>query len=1152
MIVPKNISTRLPIQLFVLMAIVTSAAFAWLNWVNYRAYNDEKKFREVVLKREQTLHKLLYYDEALTMSAMMALQSSDPAWEQRYNKFSALYSDNLIEITAAAGPPSPALIAVLNTGKRIFAIEHRALNDQKAAFNVSKVALLQSKEYSRQKALFSQAVTDLIKDSRKPFSEKIKKLEEAHNLSIISTIGVLSLSIFIWLFVVAMCRRWRKTVVGAAQQDKYLIKKLQETEASYNRSNDRLEMVLKSSSAIIFSVTGTGDFDPLYVSGNLKEVLGYEIEDFFEKHFWASHLHPEERESIFSRFPEMYDRSSLNFQFRFEHKDGSWLWMQTELRVVYDEHHHPVELTGTWWDVSRQREAREELETSKERLELAFKATKDIIYDLDINAGSVYYSEEMFRTFGYDKDELKNVTWWEQRIHPEDLDEVKQTVSQALSNKAESFSSYYRYRLADQSYAHIFDRGFISYDAEGEPFRWIGSMSDITLLKNAEEGLKAAVLKAEESAKAKSEFLANMSHEIRTPLNGIVGMTEMVLDTELTADQKRYLEIVKVSCDSLMELINDILDFSKIDAGKLEVSPVPFTLRQEVPHLMQALGLKASHKNLELVLNIQREVPDRMIGDLYRIQQVINNLVGNAIKFTALGEIIVDFRLQSVTGREAMLLISVSDTGIGILPGKLSAVFEEFTQAENSTTRTYGGTGLGLAISRSLVELMGGEIRVESEVGKGSTFSFSTLLQLQEQQQDPSFAPLPALENTRVLVVEDNRISSEMLVHILENFRMMPVAVRSGEEALAELARALYLGQPYPVMLLDLTLSGKLDGFDVAEQVKEQAELSQTEIIVISMSQKASDRTRLHLLGVNHYFSKPVSQSDLLDCIQNILSDGKMLPVHTAGGNLLADSIIAQEGHVYKILLVEDNLVNQEVAGSMLIKKGHLVTIANNGFEAVALYQKEPFDFILMDVQMPRMNGYEATARIRELEKLNGKHTPIIGLTANAMKGDKEKCIESGMDNYVSKPVRMKQLFAALQAPAKVEAAATEATALGGQKPAYNLKPLMETLDGDLVILGSILKQYNESALEQLSALHFHVINKNIAGIVLSSHSLKGQSMYVETHAVTELAGRIESLALQNKFDELMPLVPALQTLLTRSLEELNEAGRELCGEVPC
>lgn len=656
--------------------------------------------------------------------------------------------------------------------------------------------------------------------------------------------------------------------------------------------------------------------------------------------------------------------------------------------------------------------------------------------------------------------------------------------------------------------------------------------------------LNAALVKSEELAKAKGEFLANMSHEIRTPLNGIVGMTDLALDTELTAEQKRYLETVKLSCDSLLTLINDILDFSKIDAGKLDFSPVDFSLRDEIPGFLSPLGLKASLKKLELVFSIENDVPDALFADMHRLQQIITNLVGNAIKFTERGEVVLKAKLQSATDDEATLLFSIADTGIGIPAHKLSAVFEDFTQADGSTNRKYGGTGLGLSISKRLVEMMGGRIWAESIENKGSAFYFTVQMKLQKQQKNVRFIPLPVLDNTPVLVIEDNHSTSEYIIRILENFRMKPIAVDNGEKAISELKRAAHSGKPYPLVLTDISLSGKMDGYDVAEYIKQDKDLSNTDIIVISMSQRASDRERFAQLGVNQYFTKPFSQSDLLDSIQNILSARNKTASYPIKNSIPKQrSVISNTANTYKILLAEDNVVNQEVAASMLTKKGHTVVIANNGAEAAAMYSKEVFDLVLMDVQMPLLNGYDATACIRDIENTTGKYTPIIGLTANAMKGDREKCLEAGMDDYVSKPVKINNLLSALdRIKGKINKPEQPNNPGIKEETLICLDTLLENMEGDHEMLESILEKFDVTVMEQMNAIEMNAKKGKAVEIISLSHTLKGQCLLVEMERVVKLADKIEILAMKNEIAELNKLIPVLKYELQKGLLTLKEA----------
>ncbi len=951
---------------------------------------------------------------------------------------------------------------------------------------------------------------------------------------------LVSFTVIGFLLAIYSVRRYKEKIE--------LFRSIEQTKKNLRENNNHLEVLMQSTSAVLINVEASGDYDVNYISDNVEKVTGYSKEEFFQKQFWTTHIHPEDSPKVFAGMNVLFEIGFFSIQYRFRHKDDSWRWMKNDMKCLFDNHGNPDEIVSTWWEITKEKQMEETLEASNERFELSFKATKNVMYDWDLVTNELWLSDEIYRSFGYDKETLNpDLHWWENSIHPDDHDHIMRSVTAALTNNQDSWSGEYRFKLADGTFAHIFDRGHIIYTAERKPVRWIGSMNDITILKNTELELKEALLKSEESAKAKSEFLANMSHEIRTPLNGIVGMAELALDTELDAQQRRYLEAVKISCDSLMALINDILDFSKIDAGKLDLSPVNFSLRDEIPGFLSPLGLKASLKKLELVFSLENNVPDALFADVYRLQQIITNLVGNAIKFTERGEVVLKAELQSATDDEAMLLFSVADTGIGIPDHKLNVIFEGFTQADGSTTRKYGGTGLGLSITKRLVEMMGGKIWVESIENKGSAFYFTVMMKLQKQIQTPRFLPLPVLDNTPVLVIEDNYSTSQCIIRILENFCMKPVAVDNGEKAINELKRASYAGKPYPIVLTEITLSGKMTGFDVAECIKRDKNLYNTDIIVITMSQQVNDRERFALLGINQYFSKPFSQSDLLDSIQNALSARKFTPRSIHNRTQKQMPVISNTTAAYKILLAEDNLVNQEVAASMLNKKGHTVVIATNGAEAAALYKKERFDLILMDVQMPLLNGYEATARIRDIEKVTGRHTPIIGLTANAMKGDREKCLEAGMDDYVSKPVRINDLLSALdRVKEKVNKTEQPKDLAVEENKLVSLDTLIENLDGDSEVIESILGKFDSTVIVIMNAIEMNAKKGNLSEIISLSPTLKGQCMLVEMERVVRLADQMEILAIKKATTELNQLISVLKAELLDGLKALKKARIKL------
>jgi len=545
------------------------------------------------------------------------------------------------------------------------------------------------------------------------------------------------------------------------------------------------------------------------------------------------------------------------------------------------------------------------------------------------------------------------------------------------------------------------------YDEQGEPEFLLGISEDITEMRAMMEELRSAKLAAESATRAKSEFLANMSHELRTPMNGIIGMTELALDTPLTEEQREYLDMVKLSADHLLSLLNSILDFSKIEAGRMELERIAFSLAQSIGDTVATLANRAEAKGIEVAIHVSPDVPDNLIGDPGRLRQIVGNLVGNSIKFTEHGEIIANVELEQINNGEATLHFWVSDTGIGIPPERLSRIFDAFVQVDSSTSRRYGGTGLGLTISAQLVNMMGGRIWAQSSAS-GTTVHFTAKFQISDTAPPVRASDEARVSGLRALVVDDNTSNLHIIEEMLTNWGMRADISHSGHEALEILRDGKNKGDPFNIAIID-RLMPEMDGFDLAKLILSEPGLTRHVIMMISSTDLGKDAARFRDAGIEDHVTKPVKQSDLLDSITRIAGAATLRrngpPMNVAA---------PPTSRPLKILLVEDNPINQRLASRLLEKRGHTVTIAGTGLAAIEYYNHEIYDAILMDVQMPEMDGFEATRAIREKERQTGGHVPIIAMTAYALKGDRERCIEAGMDSYVAKPLQVSELVNAI------------------------------------------------------------------------------------------------------------------------------------------
>jgi len=647
-------------------------------------------------------------------------------------------------------------------------------------------------------------------------------------------------------------------------------------------------------------------------------------------------------------------------------------------------------------------------------------------------------------------------------------------------------------------------------DENGTVTGLVGIGRNITNRKRAERELVAAKEAADSANRAKSDFLANMSHEIRTPMNAIIGMTELVLDTRLAQSQRDYLSMVRESGESLLTVINDILDFSKIEAGKLDLDNTLFDLHESLGDTMKSLALRAHYKSLELAFRVEPDVPRALFGDVGRLRQIVVNLVGNAIKFTETGEVVVDVRCIVQTTDTAKCHFTVRDTGIGIPEDKLASIFDEFEQVDSSTTRRFGGTGLGLAISSRLVALMGGKIWVESTVDRGSEFHFNVEFALgDEDKLERPIRNAVVVGGTPVLVVDDNATNRRILEEMLRNWGMQPTLVDNATSALESLKTAAAGGSPFRLLLSDVNMP-EIDGFMLSEWIRDDPSVADIAIVMLTSSGRPGDAEHRDKLGVIASLLKPAKQSEIFDAIVRALGvsacedDPTQQAVHEKADKLGA----------LRILLAEDNVVNQKLAEGVLSRQGHDVAIANNGREAIEALRVAEFDVVLMDVQMPEMDGFEATKAIRIAEQMTGRHQPIIAMTAHAMAGDRDLCLAAGTDEYVSKPIRVNELMDKL------------AIVLGNRKPSpletTASSPATDSLkiDWDLVLAGmlgdeALLCDCIEACLMEtprfMEAIQVAITKSDGDALQRAAHSLKGSIAFLHENAATHCAQQLES-----------------------------------------
>ncbi len=1201
----KKHGTVLGLTAFLALA---GAAIFWLGWQFYALHGEMENIRNQDQRVLVLAGKIVHLDEVLTMSARMAASTLDPAWEERYRRFEPQLDEAIKESLHLDPKIVGEFIAQTDAAnQKLVEMEKESFElvrqkDQRAA-----TAVLFSPEYEKQKQLYADGMRKLTALLREHADAAIDAQQRRINHVFVTLVIVLAVLFLFWLALLHASKQSIKAERRAGQATERARDELEirvaeatadlaatihfleqemevrrESEEALRESESRLKAITGSAQNAILMIDPEGKVS--YWNPAAESILGYTSAEAIGRNLHELIAPKRYHAAHHAAFPEFLRTGrgaavGKRLELHARRKDGREIDVELALSSV--------QLKSGWCavgilrDITERKQAELALRESEERFRVLFENSRDAMMTVEPPSWNFTSGNPATLNMFKVKDVEEFISRGLNSLSPE-----RQQDGHGSAEKAREMIE-----TAMREGSHLFEWTHVRTDGEQFPATVLltkleyagkvviqGTIRDITEQKRAEHDLRRAMeeleqangrleaaielaeqmaLEAQAANSAKSQFLANMSHEIRTPMNGIIGMTDLALDTSLTDEQREYLEAIKDSGTSLMTLINNILDFSKIESNKLDLDLIEFNLPDSLADILKTLAVRAHEKGLELAYQVQSDVPDVLVGDPGRLRQILVNLVGNAIKFTEQGEIVLEVEKESETEDKICLHFALTDTGVGIPKEKQADIFDPFAQADSSTTRMYGGTGLGLTISRHLVEMMGGVLGVESHLGVGSKFEFTASFGRSKTGVTIAFTAEPVdVRDMPVLVVDDNAANRRILDMMLRNWNMKPLAVASGKAALEALEQASLLGVPFVLILLDL-LMPEMDGFETVAEMRKRFDSPASIIMMLTSAGQRGDAARCRELAISAYLTKPIKQSDLFDAIMTVLAfrnqnlDGKHL-VTRHSLRKLPTSRRPDTSKRLRILLVEDNLVNQKVALKTLANWDHAVVVAANGREAVEAFDKNHFDLIFMDVQMPEMDGFEATQMIREKEKKGTGHIPIVAMTAHNMKGDRENCLAAGMDDYISKPINRDELSRVIEKFAKgVDESQDRSACLSTDceptaEDVFELSRALEIVGGDIALFKEIADMLLENLPDHIAKIREAINRQDATSIEHTAHTLKGSVANFGAMRVYDAANQLELIGKEGRLTE------AEESLakLVRELNSLESALKAALLEV--